>query len=400
MKVVVVLGEGMSDDPVAELGGKTPLDVARTPHLDEMAARGILGLTRTTPRGLPGGTEAGALAVLGYDPEQHRLAPSWLTAVARGVALGADDVAFCLDLVTLETPEGAPGEIMRDATGGRPTDEECAALVPDVARALAREGIEVHAGLAYRHLLVWRNGDAHARTVPPYELIDKPIARALPDGILRELLQASRDLLAEHPVAVARRARGERAPNAAWPWGPGRRVRLPAFRERFGIQGGIVAALDVVNGVGMLAGLTRLGLPTATGRTETDFRGKAARALEALEEHDFVFVHVAAADEAARAGQALQKVDAIERLDTDTIGPLLEGLRMRGGEWRVLVMPGHPTSCALRTHTAEPVPFVVAVATDEQKARPLTRGYNERDARDQGIFIPEAHTLVERLLRR
>jgi 2,3-bisphosphoglycerate-independent phosphoglycerate mutase len=403
MKVVVVLGDGMSDEPVAELGGKTPLDVARTPNLDHMAGRGILGLTRTIPRGTPPTCETGIFAVLGYDPALHHATPAALEAVARGVSLGPDDVVLRLNLVTIETLEDGT-EVMRDPTGGHPSAEEGTALARDLARMVDREGLEVHAGLSYRHLLVWRNGEAGMRTTPAHELTEKPIARALPEGpgaeVLREILATSRRLFTEHPVCLARAARGERAPNAAWPWGPGKRVRLPAFRERFTGEGAVVAAADLVNGIAALAGLTRASVPTATGWVDTDFRGKAERVLRALDEHDFLFVHVAAPDEAAHAGDALKKVAAIEKLDEETIGPLLEGLRARGGEWRMLIMPDHPSSCATRAHTAEPVPFVVYVSGDEEKPRALSRGYTERDARDQGIFIPEAHTLLERLLRR
>jgi len=242
------------------------------------------------------------------------------------------------------------------------------------------------------------------RTTPPHDLSDKPIARAFPEGpgaeVLRELIERSRSLLAEHPLCEARRARGERAPTALWFWGQGRRPRLPTLRERFGIEGAVIAAVDLVNGLGVLAGLARVTVPGATGYLDTDFRAKAEYGLRALAERDFLFLHVEAPDEGGHLGDPQKKVEAIENFDEKTVGPLLEGLRAMGGEWRVLVMPDHPTPCALKTHTADPVPFVVYVSADEQKPRALSRGYNERDARDQGIFIPDGHTLLERLLRR
>jgi len=403
MKVVVLQGDGMADEPIAELGGKTPLDVARTPNLDHMASRGILGLTRTIPRGLPPGSDVGTMSVLGYDPVRYHTGRSPIEAASMGVELGPDDVAFRMNLVTLESVEGG-GEIMRDFAGGHPSREEGAAIVADLGTALGRDGLELHAGLSYRHLLVWRKGESRMRTTPPHDLTDKPVGRAFPDGpgadVLRDLIERSRPLLAEHARCQERRVRGERAPTAVWFWGQGKRPRLPTLRERFGVDGAVIAAVDLVNGLGVLAGLHRITVPGATGYLDTDFRAKAEYGLRALAERDFLFLHVEAPDECGHLGDAQKKVEAIENFDEKTVGPLLEGLRAMGGDWRVLVMPDHPTPCALKTHTADPVPFLVYVAADEQKPRALSRGYNERDARDQGIFIPDAHTLLERLLRR
>jgi 2,3-bisphosphoglycerate-independent phosphoglycerate mutase len=218
--------------------------------------------------------------------------------------------------------------------------------------------------------------------------------------VLRDLMERSRQFLAEHPRCQERLARGERVPTAIWLWGQGKRPEVPTLRDRFGLDGSVIAAVDLVNGLGVLAGLTRISVPGATGFLDTNFRGKAEYGLRALEERDFLFLHVEAPDEGGHMGDAQKKVEAIEHVDEQVVGPLLEGLRRCGDEWRMLVMPDHPTPCALKTHTDDPVPFVVYVSADEQKPRGLSRGYNERDAREHGIFIPEAHTLIERLLRR
>jgi 2,3-bisphosphoglycerate-independent phosphoglycerate mutase len=400
---VVIEAAGMADEPVQALGGKTPLEVARTPHLDAMASRGILGLTRTIPRGLPPGGDVGTLSVLGYDPERYHTGRAPLEAASIGPTLGADDVAFRCNLVTLETAEGGV-ETMRDFAAGHLPTAEAREIVLDLQRALGREGIEFHAGVSYAHLLVWRLGEVRMHTTPPHELTDQPVAGALPSGpgaeVLRDLMERSRAVLAAHPICQARLARAERAPNAVWLWGQGRRTVLPTLRERFGVEGSVIAGVDLANGVGMLAGLERVRVPTATGFLDTDFRGKAAAGLRALESRALLFLHVAAADEAGHMGDPHRKVEALERLDADVVGPLLEGLRALGDDWRALVLSDHPTTCAQKAHTAEPVPFVVYVAADERKTRGLARTYTERDARDQGIFIPQAHTLLERLLRR
>jgi 2,3-bisphosphoglycerate-independent phosphoglycerate mutase len=403
MKYIVLQGDGMADEPIGDLGGKTPLDYARTPNLDHMASRGILGLTRTIPRGLPPGSDVGTMSILGYDPARYHTGRSPIEAASMGVELGPDDVAFRCNLVTLETPEGGV-EIMRDFAAGHPPTAEAAELIHDLGRELGGEGLEFHPGVSYRHLLVWRNGEHRMRTTPPHDLTDKPVASHFPTGqgaeVLNDLIERSRRFLAEHRICRDKLARAERAPTAIWLWGQGKRPRLPTLHERYGIEGSVIAAVDLVNGLGVLAGLSRIAVPGATGFLDTNFRGKAEYGLRALEEREFLFLHVEAPDEGGHLGDAAKKVEAIESFDEKVVGPLLEGLRQASGEWRMLVMPDHPTPCALKTHTDDPVPFVVYVSGDEQKPRGLARGYNERDAREQGIFIPEAHTLLDRLLRR
>jgi 2,3-bisphosphoglycerate-independent phosphoglycerate mutase len=292
---------------------------------------------------------------------------------------------------------------MADFAGGRPSPEEARALVGDLAAALAGDDVELYAGLGYRHLLVWRGGEAGMRTTPPHAVADQPIAAALPQGPgaerLRALMDHAAEILRAHPVCEARSARGERAPNAIWLWGQGAGRTLPPLRERFGVEGAVVAAADLVRGLGLLAGLAVVDVPGATGEIDSNFRGKAEHGLRALDTRDFLLLHVGAPDESGHLGDAQQKVAAIERLDEDVLGPLLDGLRARGGEWRVMVLADHPTPCGRRTHTTDPVPFAVYVTAHESKTTAQKRGYHERDAREQGIFVPEAHTLLERLLR-
>ncbi len=402
MRYVVLQLGGVADEPIADLGGKTPLEVARTPNLDHLAARGILGLTRTIPAGMAPGGDVGSLAVLGYDPRHWVVGCGPLAAAGLGVALAPDDVAFRMNLVTLETPEGGV-EVMRDFAGGRPPSDEARTIVEDLNRALGGSGVELHPGLGYRHLLVWRRGEPGSKTTPPYDVADKPVAAALPQGpgadLLRHLMDRARAVLAEHPHCRARLARGERAPTGVWLWGQGKPVTLPTVRERFDVDGSVVAAPDVVNGLGTLAGHRRVDVPGATASLDTDLRAKAEHGLRALAERDFLLLHVAAGDEVGHLGDAQRKVETIERLDTELVGPLLDGLRLGGGEWRLMVLPEHGTLCASHAHSAEPVPFVVYASGDEQKSRGVSRGFCERDARDQGIFIPEAHGLIERLLR-
>jgi len=397
-----VVGDGMADEPIASLGGKTPLEVARTPNLDRMASRGILGLTRTLPLGATPASSSASLAVLGYDPDRFRNGFASFEAAARGLVLEPTDVVFRMNLVTLERREDGT-VVMADFAGGRLSTADARAVVEDVARAIAGDGIELHPGVGYRHLLVWRGGEQDVQTTPPHAIAGKPVAPALPRGPgaerVRALMDRAAEVLRAHPMLEARRARGEGAPNGAWLWGQGSRRSLPQMRDRFGVEGAVIAGADLVRGLGKLAGLRVVDVPESAGRMDGDLRAEVDSGLRELDERDFLLLHVEAPDESGHLGDPQKKVEAIERLDEELLGPLLDGLRARGGEWRVMALADHPTPCDRRIHTADAVPFVVYASRDEEKNRTVKRSYHERDAREQGIFIPEAYTLLERLLR-
>ena len=323
MKSVVVVGEGMADEPVAELGAKTPLEAALTPHLDHMAARGILGQTRLQPASSLLTGDMACLAVLGYDPVRYQTGCATFEAAGLGVALAPGDVAFRVDLVTLARRDDGV-EIMADPTGGGLSLEEGRRLAADLAATLDGDDVVLHPGRGHRHLLVWRGGEGDARTVPPYAIIDRPVEAALASGRGAERLRALMDrgaaVLRTHPVCEARRMRGEGAPNAIWMWGQGSRRVLPALRERFGVEGAAVAGSVAARGVASSAGLRVLDVPGATGGSDSDLRGKVERGLRALDEVDFLFLHVAAPDESGHAGDAPRKVRDIERLDAELRG--------------------------------------------------------------------------------
>jgi 2,3-bisphosphoglycerate-independent phosphoglycerate mutase len=399
MKCVVVMACGLTEEPREDLGGKTPLEVARTPVLDLMASRGILGLTRAVARGEPAGCHVGGAALLGYDPTQHRVDAAGLEALGVGVELGPTDVAFRASLVTLDTTEDGT-EILGDPLGGRLPLSEAAELARDLAQAIECPEITLVPGLGHRHVLVWHDGDPTVRTTSPYDLVDKPIAGRGPSGqVLVAAMERARDALASHPMCAARRARAERVPTALWIWGPASAVTLPSLRDGFGIDGVMIATTPMARGLGIAAGLEPVTATGATGDVDTNLPGEVEAALSALAIHDLAILHVAGADLAAHAGDAQRKIAAIERLDELCLGPLLDGLRRLGGDWRVLVAVDHPTSSTTRTHGADPVPFCVCTHRDEGKPRGQKRGFSERDAREQGIFIQDAFTLLDRLVR-
>jgi 2,3-bisphosphoglycerate-independent phosphoglycerate mutase len=390
MKYVILQPDGVADRPIAELGARTPLEYARTPHMDRLASCGTLGMTHTIPEGFPPGSDVGTMSLLGYDPRRYHTGRSPIEAASMGVELAPDDVAIRCNLVCI-----ADG-VMRDFTAGHISTAEATEIVRDLQRRLGTDSLEFHPGVSYRHLLVWREGKAGMRTTPPHDITDRAVAEYLPAGegaeVLRGLMEASQELLAQHAVNRARRQRGERPATSIWLWGQGKRPALPTLRQRFGLEGAVISAVDLVNGLGVLAGLEVIKVPGVTGFLDTNYQGKASYGLRALETKDLVFVHVEATDETGHMGAVDKKIQAIEDFDSKIVGPILEGLRAVP-EWRLLLTPDHATPCALKTHSPDPVPFVIAASRDLESAR-ATRGYNERAAAGTGLVVREAHTLV------
>ncbi len=397
MKCVVVVVDSLGQASMGEPGSKTPLEQARVPTLDRMAARGIMGLTQTVPRGTAGSSEAGMLAALGYDPAHVQIARGTLAAAGLGVELGANDVAFCATLVTLERTEDGT-EIMRDAAGGRLPLDEARAVANDLARGLGGYALQLHVGRGAQHVLIWRGGEADVRTTAPTELVDKPVAGAQPSGrgaeTLTDVMTRARGILADHVVCRTRLARGERAPTALWLWSAGKRGALPTLHDRFGADGTIVSLVPTVRGAGVLAGCG-LGKCEDTGGFESGLPARVVATLQALQERDLVVLHVEAPDDPAYDADPHRRVQVIEQIDEHVVGPLVAGLNATGADWRVLVLGSFAAAVA----TAEPVPFVVYVAADEHKQRSASRRFHERDAREQGVSVPEGYSLIARMLR-
>jgi len=390
MKYLILQPDGVADRPIAELGDRTPLEYARTPHMDRLASCGTLGMTHTIPDGFPPGSDVGTMSVLGYDPRRYHTGRSPIEAASMGVQLAPDDVAFRCNLVCID--DG----VMQDFTAGHISTEEAAEIVRDLQRQLGAESLDFHPGVSYRHLLVWRNGKSGMHTTPPHDISDRAVSEYLPAGegaeVLRQLMEASQDLLAQHAVNRARCQRGQRPATSIWLWGQGKRPALPTIRQRFGLEGAVISAVDLVNGLGVLAGLEVIKVPGVTGFLDTNYEGKASYALRALETKDLVFVHVEATDETGHMGAVDKKIQAIEDFDGKIVGPILEGLRAVP-EWRLLLTPDHATPCALKTHSLDPVPFIIAGSRDLESSR-ATRGYSERAATGAGLVVRQAHTLV------
>ncbi len=397
MKYVIIQGDGMSDYPVESLGGKTPLEKAHTPNLDRIADEGRLGLVRTIPEGMPAGTDVGTMTILGYDSVRYPTGRAPIEAASMGIDLGETGVAYRCNLVTIDS--GGPEPVMEDFTAGHVGSEEASEIIASLQAELGGDRYRFHPGVSYRHLMVWQGGADAPRTTPPHDITDQAVAPYLASGEgsedLLALMRDAHELLARHPVNHRRREAGERPATDIWLWGQGRKPAVPTLRERFGLSGGLIAAVDVVAGLGRMAGMDRVEVPGITGYIDTNYVGKAEYALAALEDHDLVFVHVESPDETGHMGDAALKVGAIEDLDEKVIGTVLEGID-RFGDWRLMALPDHPTPVSTKTHADDPVPFGILGSGPREARR--TGGYSEKTAAATGDFLEQGHLLLDQFL--
>ncbi len=400
MKYVIIHGDGMADWPCDELGGKTPLEAARKPNMDLIASRGELGLVATIPAGMPPGSDVGTMTMLGYDPARYHTGRAPIEAASQGIALAPDDVVFRMNLVSLSPGDGG-ALTMNDFTSGHITTEEAARIVDDIRRELAGDGIEFFNGVSYRHLMVWRNGLKGAQLTPPHDITGKPVETHLPQGEgadrLSALMSRAAEILREHPVNQARRAAGKTAATAVWFWGQGKRPAVPTLKDRFGVEGSVISAVDLVNGLGRLAGLDVITVPGATGFLDTDYAAKARYGLDSLKRRDFLLLHIEAPDEAGHMGRSDYKVEALERIDELILGPMLAQLPSFG-EWALLLMPDHATPSVLKTHSNEAVPFAILKGGKAAIASGApTRRYTEAEGGRTGLVLNQGYRLIDSL---
>jgi len=387
LKYVVLVPDGCADEPLAELEGRTPLQAAAMPALARLAARAEVGRAAVIPEGLPPGSDVGNMAILGYDPGRFHTGRAPIEAAAMGVALGPDDVAFRCNLVTLDD---ASPPTMVDFAAGHPTSEQSAPIIAALEAALGggRDGVRFYPGVEYRHLCVVPRELGDAQCVPPHDLTGKPAV--FPVGAAAEkliaLMDASKPIVAESAAEVGSIA------SQIWLWGQGIRPDLPAFAPRYGVDGRLTSAVDLVRGLGVLTGLEVLDVPGATAGFDNDYAAQRDAALASLEDSDFFLLHVEATDEAAHQGDVHEKVVALDRWDSDVIGPLIEALDAGGTPYRILLMPDHATPCAIKTHTSDPVPYLLFDSTRDAAGGQ----YTELGVADSEVVV--AHTLMRRLL--
>ena len=399
MKYVVILGDGMADDPVEALGGQTPLAYASTPAIDALAAKGEVGLVRTIPEGMKPGSDTANLSVLGYDPKQDYTGRSPLEALSIGVDMEEKDVALRCNLVTL-TEEDVPYEQQRilDHSSSEISTEDAKILLDAVTKEMADEMYQFYAGTSYRHCLIWKNGKVIDLT-PPHDVLEQQITPYLPkDKRLLQMQERSYEILKEHPLNKERRAKGLNPANSFWFWGAGTKPALSSFEEAHGKKGAMISAVDLLKGIAVGAGMDNIVVEGANGGLDTNYEGKAQAAVKALAEdgYDFVYIHVEAPDEMGHQGSAERKVKSIEYLDQRVIRLVEEGLTQAGLDHRMLIMPDHPTPVHLRTHTDSPVPYLLYDSTAPQAGQ---WRYQEDEAEESKNVISCGWDMMERLFQ-
>ena len=399
MKYIVVLIDGAADTPVEELGGKTPLEVANKPHIDLLAKKGEMGMVTTVPGNLPPGSDVANLAVFGYDPQIYYTGRSPLEAMSMNVSLELSDTTFRTNLVNLSDDAEYENKTMVDYSSDEISTEEAAELIKAVNDALKTEEYEFFPGISYRHLLVWHNKENNFSLTPPHDISDKKITEYLPkDETLLALMKKSYDILKDHPVNKKRIERGLRPANSIWIWGNGTKPNLDTYIDKFGIRGSVVSAVDLIRGIGVCAGLDVIEVEGATGNVHTNFDGKASAAIKSLKEGaDFVYIHLEAADEAGHRHEIANKVQSIELIDEQIVAPVLSYLENSGEDFKILLMPDHPTPLAIRTHTRDAIPYIIYTSTDDNKEAGIS--YTENNALKTGIYEKDGYRLIEKLFK-
>jgi 2,3-bisphosphoglycerate-independent phosphoglycerate mutase len=408
LKYVVILGDGMADYPVPELGGKTPLQCANKPNIDFIAKNGVLGLVRTIPESVSPGSDTANMSVLGFDPEKYYTGRSPIEAVSMGLSLAENDVAFRCNLVTLaqEPDSGADcdyqDKIMLDYSSDEITSEEARELISAVNENVVVDGVKFYPGISYRHCMIYTGCGLSAICTPPHDILGKQIDGCLPQDstdpghaeILNNIMRRSYAYLSSHPVNISRVNRGLKPANSVWLWGQGTRPSLPSFKEKYGINGVVISAVDLIKGIGLCCGLTPINVEGATGIINTNYEGKANAAIDALNNGcDFAYIHIEAPDECGHRYEIENKVKSIELIDSRVMPIIMKGLE-RFDDYSVMVLPDHPTPLSLRTHTKDPVPFAVYT---KSKSRPNSAvlGYDESEAAKTGLYVDIGHTLMD-----
>ncbi len=403
LKYLVVLADGMADYPVPELNGKTPLQVSNKSNMDRLAKSGEVGLVRTVPPGMPPGSDVANLAVMGYNPRQYYTGRSPLEAISIGVELALSDVSFRCNLVTLSDAPTPDEKTMIDYSAGEITTKEAEVLIKDLAKELDSEAIHLYPGISYRHLMVWHNGPSDCRLTPPHDISDRLIGAFLPKGecsqVLMNLMKKSWSILENHPVNQERKKSGLRPANSVWFWGEGHKPNITGFSEKYGLKGSVISAVDLAKGLGIAAGLRVINVPGATGNIHTNFQGKAQAVLDAFKAgDDFVYLHIEAPDEAGHQGDLQTKIRAIERIDAEVLEIILAELPKISADFKLMLLPDHPTPVTLKTHVADPVPFVIYQA-ENGIVKGSTAVFDETAAAGTGIVVEEGYRLMDRFIK-
>ena len=399
MKYIVVLGDGMADEPLEALGGKTPLEYAHTPCMDSLASMGHMGLVQNVPSGMAPGSDVANLSVLGYDPKRSYSGRSPLEALSVGVKMEPDDVIFRTNIVTLTEEEPYAEKTILDHSSGEIATKDADVLMDAIRSAFNSETVQFYTGTSYRHIMVWKKGKL-VSLEPPHDHLGTQIGPWLPkEPMLREMMEESFPILNAHPMNLARAEAGKHKANSLWFWGAGTKPSLQNFEEKTGLKGAMISAVDLLKGIAVGAGMKVYQVPGATGSLDTNYEGKAQAAVKALLEDgcDFVYIHVEAPDEMGHQGLIHEKVQSIEYLDQRLIALVKKAMDDSGEDYRMLILPDHPTPIRVRTHTGSPVPFLLYDSTHPEKKKAK---YSEAEAAATEDFEPNGYQLIDRLIQK
>ncbi len=400
MKYIIVLGDGMADEPIAELGDRTPLEAADTPMLDELSKKSEIGLVHTIPEGMKPGSDTANLAVLGYNPRKYYTGRSPLEALSIGVDMEETDIAIRTNIVTL-SDDDVPYEqkTIIDHSSSEISTEDAAVLIEAVKEAFQNEIYKFYLGTSYRHLLIWKKGSVVELTAP-HDVLGQTVGQYLPnDEMLRKMMEKSYDILSNHPINIERKKRGLNPANSVWFWGAGTKPCISSFEEKNNLKGAMISAVDLLKGIAVGAGMKVIEVDGADGTLHTNYEGKADAAVEVLtnEGYDFVYIHVEAPDEMGHQGSQERKIQAIQFLDEKVIRRVKEKMDINGEDYRMLVLPDHPTPICCRTHTSSPVPYLLY---DSSKNIENNSDYNEKAAKASGIFVNDGYKLIDYLFQK
>ena len=396
MKYIIVLGDGMADEPLAQLGGQTPLEAAATPLMDELAGMGELGLAKTVPDSMKPGSDVANLAVLGYDPQKNYSGRSPLEALSVGVDMEPDDVVFRSNIVTLTEEEPYSEKTIVDHSSGEISTEDADVLMDVIRRNMNTDEFQFYTGTSYRHIMVWKHGRV-LELEQPHDHLAQVIGPYLPkEAVFRNMMKESYGLFNDHPLNQQRSAQGRNKANSLWFWGAGTKPSLQNFTEKTGKKGAMISAVDLLKGIAVGAGMKVIDVPGANGSLHTNYEGKAQAAVKAVLEEgcDFAYVHVEAPDEMGHQGSIENKIKAIEYLDSRVIAPIKQAMDASGEAYRLLILPDHPTPIRCRTHTSEPVPYILYDSTVQRRA---VARYSEKAAKATGNYLPQGFKLIDRL---
>lgn len=401
MKYVVILGDGMADEPIESLGNKTILQAADTPFLDMLSKKSEIGMVHTVPDGMAPGSDTANLSVLGYDPKIYYSGRSPLEALSIGVPMTDTDIALRCNIVTISEEEGVPYEeqTIIDHSSSEISTEDCGILLEAVRKELENDIFKFYLGTSYRHCTIWHNGSV-VKLTPPHDVLGQKVGPNLPETeSLREMMKKSYEILKNHPLNIERKKKGLNPANSCWFWGAGTKPALSSFEEKTGKKGVMISAVDLLKGIAVGAGMDNIIVPGADGTLHTNYEGKANAAIKALTEdgYDFAYIHVEAPDEMGHQGSVERKIKAVENLDGRVIKTVVEGLKKSGEPFRVIITPDHPTPIRLRTHVAKPVPYLLYDSTEELDR---TWNYNEAEAEASKNYVANGHQLIDKLFEK